>query len=253
MNAVEERLKEENFEMSHMYHENIKSLNAFVGCLHDCVYCKPSFQRLCKRSKCPNHKTYTPHFHRERLLKAPPKTSGNEFVFFPSCGELSFATPEQILAHIDYAKKYPNTVFLTQAKNPKFFLDYKFPDNVILGTTIETNRTVFSTPSKYHYYNEISKAPEPRERYKFMLSFFHPVKLVTVEPVLKFNLLIMIDWMNTLLGTTKRLIIYVGYDNHNCYLPEPKLNETLDLVRVLKDHGFDVRTKNVERKAWYEK
>lgn len=232
--------------MEHMYHENRKSKNAFVGCLHNCVYCKPSFQRQAKRFEGKGY-DFQPRYHPERLLKAPPRTAEGEFIFFPSMGDLAFATPITVQAHIEYARKYADRTFLIQSKNPKWFHDYTFPNNMILGSTIETNLVVFNTPSKYRYYSEISTAPYPACRFNAMSDLTHKRKSVTIEPILDFVLDVIIEWMKKI----RPEIIWVGYDNHKCRLPEPTLDKTLALIEILKKKGFDVRTKTL-RKAWYE-
>lgn len=231
--------------MSRMYEENRKSKNAFVGCLHNCVYCKPSFQRQAKRFEGKGY-DFQPRYHPERLLKAPPRTEEGEFIFFPSMGDLAFATSIQIQAHIDYAQKYPDRTFLTQSKNPQWFHDYSFPENMILGATVETNMYGFDTPSEYHYYSDISLAPLPHLRLASMATLLHKRKALTIEPILQFR-----DY--AFLDAIKKVnpeLIWVGYDNHNCKLPEPLLSETMSLIKMLRE-DFDVRTKTL-RKAWYE-
>jgi hypothetical protein len=229
-----------------MYHENRKSKNAFVGCQHNCVYCKPSFQRQARRFEGKGY-DFQPRYHPERLLKSPPRTGEGEFIFFPSMGDLAFATPTTVQAHIEYARKYADRTFLIQSKNPKWFHDYAFPENVILGTTIETNLVVFDTPSKYRYYSEISEAPYPVSRFSLTCGLGHKRKSVTIEPILDFVLSVMIEWMKKIQPET----IWVGYDNHGCFLPEPALDKTMSLIDELKKRGFNVRTKTL-RKAWYE-
>ena len=150
-----------------MYEENRKSINALVGCKFHCVYCVPSFQRQMKRQRCPRCKLYEPHPHLDRLLKPPPKTFGKDFILFPSSADPCFAKLNKFKQMMDYAEQYPDRTFLTQSKNPEYFYRYeyeygKFPENVILGTTFETDRLAFDTPSKYHFYTEISKAPPSR-------------------------------------------------------------------------------------------
>jgi hypothetical protein len=233
-----------------MYEENRKSLNAFVGCEHGCVYCLPSFQRQAKRQKnrCLDCYNYEPHFHAERLLKAPPKTVGNQFVFFPSSGDLAFADARVIQLHIEYAEKYRDITFLIQSKAPAFFGNFNFPDNVILGTTIETDRVEFwSNPSKYKTYWEISKARPPKERAFIMMKLAHKRKAVTVEPILSFHL----HNMLSLIENIEPEFVYVGYDNHNCKLPEPSLEKTRRLIADL-ELITEVRVKTL-RKAWWEK
>lgn len=236
--------------MVNMYTENRKSINAFVGCDFGCVYCVPSFQRQMKRQKnrCKLCYAYMPHFHPKRLLKSPPKTRDDEFIFFPSSGDLSWASNFVIEKHISYARKYPDRDFLIQSKNPSFFSKHKWSNNVILGTTLETNSIIFpDTPSIYHWYASISKAPNPSNRVKWLSGVNHKRKAVTVEPILSFVHNIMIDDIVFL----NPEFIYVGYDNHNCKLPEPSLADTKKLVRELEERGFDVRIKSL-RKAWWE-
>lgn len=236
-----------------MYEENRRSINAFVGCLHNCVYCKPSFQRQMKRQKhrCPLCYDYTPHFHHERLLRTPPQTVGNEFIFFPSSGDLACATRFTIESHINYAKKYEDRMFLVQSKNPRFFLDYEWPQNIILGTTIETTeRYWFVEPGNYKSYSQISKAPYPDERLKAMLEiredFPNNLVLVTVEPILTFDPNLFPEWIESIQPD----IVYVGYDNHKCHLPEPRLDATLQFINQLQMFT-KVRVKSL-RRAWWE-
>jgi len=235
-----------------MYEENRKSLNAFVGCEHGCVYCLPSFQRQAKRQKnrCLDCYNYEPHFHPERLLKAPPKTVGDQFVFFPSSADIAFALPNELRSMLDYAKKYQDTTFLMQSKAPKVFLDksLEFPNNMILATTIETDRTEFwSNPSRYKTYWEISpKTPTPSKRVRAMLELTHKRKGVTIEPILSFHLQVLSMWIKWIAPE----FVYVGYDNHNCKLPEPSLEKTRRLIADL-ELITEVRVKTL-RKAWWE-
>ena len=231
-----------------MYAENRKSINAFVGCRHNCVYCKPSFQRQAKRQRknCELCYSYEPHSHLERLLKAPPKTVDGDFIFFPSMGDLAFANKPTREAHIAYAEKYPDTTFLMQTKNPLWFNDHQFPNNVILAVTVETNQMKFVTPSKYRWYRDISDAIPPRRRLIHFLVVEHPRKIVVIEPILDFIL-------NEFVEQIKQLhpeAVYVGYDNHNCKLPEPRLKKTKLLTKELGKFT-EVRAKTL-RKAWYE-
>lgn len=234
---------------SHMYPENRKTLNWFVGCAHDCIYCKPSFQRQMKRQRknCEKCYRYEPHAHLERLLKPPPKTEGDEFIFFPSSGDPVFATPKEFCSALKYAEKYSDRTFLIQSKNPACFFDYHFPKNVILGTTIETDRIFWlNNPSQFQHYNQISQAPYPTERLNIMLDVRHNPILITIEPILDFCLLAFVDWLKNIHPN----IVYVGYDNHNCKLPEPKLAKTDQLIEELEKFTA-VRVKTL-RKAWYE-
>jgi len=231
-----------------MYRENRKSINIMVGCKFDCVYCKPSFQRNMKRQKqrCLKCYEYTPHFHPKRLLKAPPRTQGKEFVFFPSSGDPSFLTAHQLILCNIYMKQYPETTFLIQTKNPESFNRIKFPNNAILGITLETDRRLYHTPSIFKTYRRISKAPIPIFRHIEFKDITHKRKAITIEPILQFNKRILTAWIYRI----EPEFVYIGYDNHNCKLPEPTLKETKELIKEIKLFT-EVRIKTL-RKAWYE-
>jgi len=238
--------KQENGEnMNRMYRENRKSINAFVGCRHGCVYCKPSFQRQAKRQRknCQLCYRFEPHFHEERLLKAPPKTEKDEFIFFPSMGDPAFCQPEEFKAMLNYARKYGDRRFLIQTKAPEFlkYYDHQFPENVILGVTLETNLSYFQTPSNYHDYESMSKAPIPVNRAIDFHAVNHKPKFVIVEPILDFN---HIHFCNVIRAINPE-VVYVGYDNHGCYLPEPQLSKTKRLIKELEKFT-EVRVKTLK-------
>ena len=224
-----------------MYMENRKSINFFVGCLHNCTYCKPSFQRQMKRQgkRCEQCYNYVPHDHLERLDKRPPKTYSDEFIFFPSASDWTFIPQDVGDKAIEYMKKYHDRKFLCQTKDPACFGFYKFPGNAILGITLETNIAEVA--------KAVSDAPSPEFRYMAFKSLAHANKIVTVEPVLNFNLVILTQWIRDI----KPMRVYVGFDNHGCHLDEPSESETLMLIQELRRVGLDVREKGM-RKAWWE-
>ena len=114
------------------------------------------------------------------------------------------------------------------------------PPNAVLGATIETDRD--------EGYGGISKAPPPSARYEAMRDLNWPRKLVSIEPVLDFDLEEFVRWVEGI----KPSIIYVGYDNYANRLPEPPLGKTLKLIGELKSKGFRVYAKTL-RRAWWEK
>jgi len=225
---------------STMYKESIEPWNPFVGCEHGCVYCESSFKRQMKRRKrqCMDCYDFKPHFHPERLSRSLPRTEGDDFIFCCDMGDVAFCKPEwmqKILARIE---QLSDRTFLIQSKNPRILNDYRFPGNVFLGTTIETNRD--------DLYVGISKAPLPSRRFEAMLRLQHSRKIVTVEPVLDFDVEIMAKWVREI-GPE---VCYVGYDSKRNYLPEPELYKVEVLMKKLKEIT-DVRAKTI-RKAWWE-
>ena len=204
-----------------MYKEAKKTWSPYVGCRHGCIYCIPSFQRQAKRQKnrCMSCYNFVPHFHPERLKKPLPKTERvNEFIFACDFGDVTFAKPEWMKLIIDRIEQLPDRTFLIQSKNPSCFSRYTFPKNVILGTTIETNRDELCL--------KISKAPPPSKRYEKMKQLVHKRKSVTVEPIMEFDLPVLVSWIKNI----NPEVVYVGYDNHSCGLQEPPLEKTLRFI-----------------------
>jgi hypothetical protein len=154
-------------------------------------------------------------------------------------GDLSFAPREwqrEILLKI---KDSAETTFLIQSKNPAKIYRLFLPENLIIGTTIETDRE--------DIYEGISKAPSLFYRFWIMSHFRHKRKAVTIEPILEFDIDCLISWILEISPE----FVYVGYDSKWNYLPEPTLEKTELLIERLRELGFDVRPKLL-RKAWWE-
>jgi hypothetical protein len=166
---------------SNMY-ADAKSWNPFKGCRFDCTYCGPSFQKQAKRQKqnCSKCYDYVPHCHEDRLGKIPSAS----IVFVAGNGDIAFCPPaftrKIINAVASHKSRTPKT-FYFQSKRPAYFEQFLplFPQNVILLTTLETNRD--------DGYKAISKAPPPTERYRQFKMLKYPRKVVTVEPVVDFD------------------------------------------------------------------
>jgi len=161
--------------------------------------------------KCYN---YEPHYHPERLYQSLPKTRGDEFIWCCSSGDISFAEEEWIDKIIERIKELPDRTFFFQTKDPSCFYKYSFPDNVILGITLESNRDYL-----------ITKAPFPWQRYNDFMRLDFERKIVTIEPIMQFDLDLFVDWIRDIAP----IRVYMGYDTKKSDLPEPKLSEFLEL------------------------
>ena len=109
--------------------------------------------------------------------------------------------------------------FLTE--NPKRYFEFLevFPENLILGATIETNREY-----------KVSNAPSVVERYKCMAELPYKRKMVSIEPIMDFDLKEFIGWLKDI----SPVVLHVGYANRNQGLCEPSLNRTLELIANLR-------------------
>ena len=216
-----------------------KRWNPFVGCKFDCLYCKTSFQKQAKRQKrnCMKCYRYTPHVHPDRLLnKKIPSAKEGEFIFTFASGDVSFCPTPFLKKVIKVMESKPNKTFLVQSKNPKTFNRVTFPDNVILGITLETD--------KDDIYKGVSKAPKPSQRYKDFAKIKHSKKMVTIEPVLDFSL----TGLTKMVKQIRPFLVWIGYDsskvNHFGF-EEPELAKVKKLKANLENMGIKVKLKTV--------
>jgi len=218
-----------------MYRASVAQYNPFAGCRYACEYCEPSFQRQLKRQKqrCMQCYDFEPHEHPQRLEGTLPRTGFGEFIFTCSNGDVSFCPTPYLEQIADRCRRDLERTFLIQSKNPATFDRVEWPRNVMLGTTIETNRDELC--------RDISKAPPPSVRYRDFLAIDHQPKMVTIEPVMQFDLEVMDEWMTEL----NPRLIWLGYDTKGCGLPEPSIDEFRELHWRLSALGIPVVLKHV--------
>lgn len=225
-----------------MYSLSRKQWNPWVGCNYRCVYCERSFQAQLKRwakQKCKLCYEYTPHAHPERLTQSLPRTGYMQFIFTVANGDIASCPTAFLEKIVERIKQETEKWFLIQSKNPATFNRVKFPRNVILGTTIETNRD--------ELYEGISNAPLPSKRFQDLLTVTHKTKMLTVEPVIDFDVSILISWIEKL----NPCMIWLGYDSKRNYLSEPELAKVKMLHWKLSRAGYFVILKTI-RRAWWE-
>jgi len=138
----------------------------------------------------------------------------------------------KILRKID---EYPDRTFFFQTKNTRFFFDYTFPDNVILGVTLETHID--------EGYSDISLAPYPSIRARDFYLVKHNRKIITIEPILRFN----IEFFVKIIKIINPERVYIGYDTKKTHLIEPSLKKTLKLCEELSKFT-EVKTKLMREK-----
>jgi len=223
--------------------------NPITGCRHKCVYCwarRLAEGRLRRRTE-KYRRGFEPAIH-EKEFKATFKP--NELVFVSDMGDLfgAWVPEEWILRVLEHVRKFPKTKFLFLTKNPRRYLEFvdvlREMDNIILGATIETDRTIDYLAWK------ITEAPAPDARLSGMWSLrLHGFDnlMLSIEPILDFNP----ESFTEMIAKIEPAFVYVGYDNYGYKLPEPSLEKTLELIDELRDHGIRVYTKTL-RRAWYE-
>ena len=228
---------------SNMYPET-KTWNPFVGCLFDCVYCEKSFKRQLKRVSriidCSVCYTYYPHYHVERLRKIPSAKN----IFVVGTGDISFCTHDfvlRIFKAIEEHKPRKKKTYFFQTKNPAWFKKYlpwfrKHQEKVVLLTTLETNLDITKS---------ISKAPIPFIRFQHFMDLDYPRKVVTIEPVLDFDINEFSFWISLLHKEGSLEYVWFGFDSKNCGLNEPTEEKAQAFVNYLKLIGIEVRGKSV--------
>lgn len=218
-----------------MYQLSVKQWNPFVGCRFDCSYCRQSFQAQAKRQlhNCRKCYDYEPHEHPSRLEDPLPRTGFMQFIFTCASGDVAFCSTPYLERIADRIRSEPDKTFLIQSKNPATFNRVSFPQNVILGMTLETNRDDIC--------RKIAKAPQPSQRFRDMLAVRHPMKMVTVEPVLDFDLDVMLNWITEI----NPVMVWLGYDSKRAKLPEPPLEKVRDLHWELSKRKITVMLKTI--------
>lgn len=223
--------------MTNMYAKT-KTWNIHVGCGFACTYCVPTFQAQAKRQRhnCERCYRYVPHRHIERLT--PSRIPSSPIVFVGGTGDISFAPPSLIRAALPLIHKRPNQTFYLQSKNPLYLSQFvaDLPDNVVLVTTLETNRD--------EGYCRISKAPPPTERYADFITLKWPCKVVTIEPILEFDFG---SFLSRIVAIEPEYV-WLGFNSRprKVQLPEPSEAKVYMFMRRLVDAGIKVKGKTLQ-------
>jgi three-Cys-motif partner protein len=212
--------------------------NPVTGCPHNCIYC---WARKLAMTKLRNSERYKEGFRSKLNPEEFKRSFSGGVVFVSDMGDLFAETvpDEWIRRVLEHIKKFPSTFFLFLTKNPRRYHDFvdEFPQNSILGATVETDDDSI--------YRGISGAPLPTERIEAMIELNWKFKFISIEPILKFT-----DDFSEKIREIKPFMVYVGYDNYDNRLPEPTLEETNRLIEALMNHTLVIR--KTIRPAWYE-
>lgn len=219
-----------------MYRLSVEQWNPWVGCKHDCSYCRPSFQAQLKRRKnqCQDCYDFVPHGHPTRLESHRfPRTGFMQFIFTCSSGDVAFCPKSYLQRIVEVIRQHRDRTFLLQTKCPAALARVEFPSNVVLGVTLETNRDALA--------QAVSKAPPPSARVRALADHPHATKMVTVEPVMDFDLDVMTEWIEQIAPS----MVWLGYDSKNSGLTEPDLAKVMQLHWELGRRGYVVVLKTI--------
>jgi len=222
--------------------ERLPTWNPHPGCGFKCTYCYGPAQYAIF-SKCDKCKAYKPHFHEERMKQTFKK---GKTYFVESLGDPSFIPPDIFQRILDHLAKFQETTFMLQSKNPIYFKDFTYTNNICLGTTIETNLDKLAQC--------YSKAPVPSERHrglmKTMEAHLELNYYLTFEPIMTCSI-----WeMQQYALISDISAVYIGRDNHGHRLPEPSEQDLMKLIEKLLQPQFDkeqIHTKTLGP-AWWE-
>lgn len=205
--------------MSRMFKSIDETWNVFVGCLFDCFYCNARKAALTRLRNSPRYKDgFKPHLVESELNR---KFKPGQFIFVAYMGDIFWATFREVERILERIKQFPDTQFLIQTKSPSTFFTFPspIPSNVVLGTTLETNRLYAHTG-----------APPPEIRCRDLVAYPHPKKFLSIEPIMDFDIHILTLYAQSL----NPQIIEVGADNYHNHLQEPspeKVNQLLFNLR----------------------
>lgn len=135
----------------------------------------------------------------------------------------------------EHIEKYPSNTYLLQSKYPKRFdellrrnkhLIKSFSKNVIVGTTIETNRD-----KDFGKEYVVSKAFPPVSRYIWLDSVDACHKMVSIEPIMDFDVSVLVAWIKTI----KPDFVSIGADSKCHNLPEPAPEKIIEFVDCISE------------------
>jgi DNA repair photolyase len=225
-----------------MFNVVTETWNPVTGCLYYCNYC---WARQLATTKLKNSHRYTQGFKpmlNEKEFRV--KFNKGDLVFVSDMGDLfgEFIPSNWIQRVLEHVARFPKTQFLFLTKNPIRYNEFlnHIPDNAILGATIETNN------DQIFLADIISRAPLPSKRYTAMKDLKWDKKIISIEPLLDFDLETFSQWVKDILP----FLAYIGYDNYHCKLKEPPLSKTLKLLDKISDDILVV--KKTIRRAWFE-
>jgi len=198
----------------------MRTWNCHVGCFFECTYCNARRLATTRLKHSPRYKDgFSPHMVREEFGR---RFKPGDFVFVGYMGDICFASRPIIIDICRIIQEQSAVNFLFCSKNPSIYGHWNlhWPENIYLGSTIETNRDY-----------KLTRAPAPFYRYLAMRALDHPKKFLSIEPICDFDLDVMLSWITEI----NPQIIEVGADNYHNGLPEPPWDKVNHLLSSLRE------------------
>lgn len=228
-----------NKQRGNMYPWVTHTWNPIRGCLHGCTYCYIK--------SIPNYDS------KPRLVEKELKYSLGEdnTIFVGSASDMfgDWVPAEWIRSVLRHTFRFNNN-YLFQTKNPRRFAEFAplFPYKTILGTTIETNRKTrlsLAPPfsERVRELRRISLLIYPIEIAEGALSYRHFDTMVSIEPIMDFDLKELVDGICTI----QPKFVSVGADSKRHSLPEPSPEKLRNLLEILEKFTEVRVKKNLRR------
>jgi len=214
-----------NISNGNMYDFITHTWNTIKGeCEHNCSYC------------------YMKRWGKQNLVRFDEKElktdlSFDNFIFVVSSNDMfsDNLNKDWIIDTLIHCNNFDNS-YLFQSKNVARMVDFRkwLPKRTVICTTIETNR----------YYPEImNNSPKPYKRSFYMGLFKDRRKYVTVEPIMDFDLVELVN----LIKNCDPEQVNIGADTGNNKLPEPPKEKIFKLVSELNKFTKVHLKKNLNR------
>jgi DNA repair photolyase len=205
---------------SNMYQFINATWNPLIGkCPHGCIYCSTNkfyYPELIKR--------YTGEIRLDEKALKDNLGIGN-YIFVCAQNDLfAEGVPKEMINRIlDHCRKYPKNKYFFQTKNPSKMMYFNLPKETVICTTIESDMF-------YRHIMVSSLIPYERGKYMEILSDCGYETFVTIEPIMQFNLNILVN----LIKVCRPTMVNVGADSGRNNLPEPSRNEIIELISELE-------------------
>jgi len=214
--------------------------NPLAGrCSHNCEYC---YMNTPPQSWLDKYKGKQRQYEKE--LKTDLYKHGKGKTIFVCSGNDLFANNVDyidIKGILNRCKEFSENTYLFQTKNPKKmrvgFNTWEFPQNKIIGTTIESN-----------WCFNLSDAPEQYKRKSEIETFSKTGNkvMISIEPILDFQLEVFTKWIKDI---DPDFVSIGANSNNRVDLPEPSGTEVIALYENIKDFT-EVKIKKNLKRLW---